>query len=157
MSYSQILRRLSRVLKSTVNDVLDNFSQEAKDLHDFDEELRRGAQGGEPESGPRSQSSSSGTNTGRSHSSGRQEHHGGNRSEGKRKPGEREDAWYFTRLGLTPDASDEQIRKTYRKLMAQYHPDRVATLSAEQQAAAAEKAKIINEAYQIIARRRGIR
>lgn len=156
MSYSQILRRLSRVLKSTVNDVLDNFSQEAKDLHDFDEELRRAAREGDSTSGYRANTSSSDGQSGKSRTSGRREHSSG-RTEGKRKPGEREDAWYFARLGLTPDASDEQIRKTYRKLMARYHPDRVATLSADQQMAAAEKAKIINEAYQIIARRRGIR
>jgi hypothetical protein len=156
MSYSQILRRLSRVLKSTVNDVLDNFSQEAKDLHDFDEQLRRASGAGDAGREHRSGPSSSGADPGGSRKSGSQGHSGG-RQEGRRKPGERDDAYYFSRLGLTPDASDEVIRKTYRKLMAQYHPDRVATLSADQQAAAVEKAKIVNEAYQIIARRRGIR
>jgi hypothetical protein len=156
MSYSQILRRLSRVLKSTVNDVLDNFSQEAKDLHDFDEELRHAAGGRSTKGEQQSGASSSGGGSRNSRASGGQEQ-SGSRKEGRRKPGERDDAYYFSRLGLTPDASDEVIRKTYRKLMAQYHPDRVATLSADQQAAAVEKAKVVNEAYQIIARRRGIR
>ncbi len=156
MSYSQILRRLSRVLQSTVNDVMDNFAKEAKDLDDFDAELRRAAPGGQTgkQDGGSARQSSQGQGSGQS--SGQQKS-GSTHQEGRRKPGERDDAHYYSILGLTPDASVEVIRKSYRKLMAQYHPDRVATLSAEKQAAAVEKAKVINEAYQIIARRRGIR
>ena len=160
MSYSQILRRLSRVLKSTVNDVIDNISQEAKDLNDFDEELRRPAReertAGQ-QSGGQSGRSSSGQGDGGGQRAGQQKKSGSTHQEGRRKPGERDDAYYYGILGLTPDASVEQIRKTYRKLMGQYHPDRVASLGADKQAAAVEKAKVINEAYQIIERRRGMR
>ena len=41
--------------------------------------------------------------------------------------------------------------------MSQYHPDRVASLGEDLQRAAVEKAKTINEAYQIIERRRGMK
>lgn len=168
MSYSQLFRRLNRVIKSKVNDVLDQLTKDERDLYDFDEQLRNAKSGANREQrtageasggGQGARGSSDGANSGAGTGGGRSGggQRGGSHSEGKRKPGEREDAYYYSVLGLAPDAEVEHIRKTYRKLMAMYHPDRVATLSAAKQAEAVEKAKRINEAYQIIARRRGIR
>ncbi len=171
MSYSQIFRRLNRVIKSKVNDVLDQLTKDERDLYDFDEQLRNAKGGASREQrgageasgeGQGARGSSGGANSGArgAGSSGGGTgggQRGGAHTEGKRKPGERDDAYYYSVLGLAPDAEVEHIRKTYRKLMALYHPDRVATLSAAKQAEAVEKAKRINEAYQIIARRRGIR
>lgn len=168
MFYSQLFRRLNRVIKSKVNDVLDQLTKDERDLYDFDEQLRGAKSGANSEQraageasgeGQGARGSSGGANSGAGTGGGRSGggQRGGSHSEGKRKPGEREDAYYYSVLGLAPDAEVEHIRKTYRKLMAMYHPDRVATLSAAKQAEAVEKAKRINEAYQIIARRRGIR
>ena len=60
-------------------------------------------------------------------------------------------------LGITPDATEAEIKKAYRDLMRQYHPDRVASLGPELQETAAKRAKEINEAYHIIERRRGFK
>lgn len=162
MSYSQLFRRLNRVIKSKVNDVLDQLTKDERDLYDFDEQLRGAKSGANSEQRAAGEASGEGQgargSSGGAYSGGTGGgQRGGSHSEGKRKPGERDDAYYYSVLGLTPDADVEHIRKTYRKLMAMYHPDRVATLSAAKQAEAVEKAKRINEAYQIIARRRGIR
>ena len=52
---------------------------------------------------------------------------------------------YYEILGLQRDASDEDIKKTYRKLAMQYHPDRnPGDHSAE------EKFKEVAEAYEIL-------
>ena len=51
-------------------------------------------------------------------------------------------------LELPPDASPEDIREAYRRLMGQYHPDKVATLGPEIRALAEEKSKEINKAYE---------
>jgi DnaJ-domain-containing protein 1 len=139
MSYSQIFRRLSRILRSQINDMMDGPTPEQQDLSDFDEELKRDAHSG------------NGTSTDETSSSGG----AGRRAEGRHRPGERDDAYYYGVLGLTPDASVEEIRSRYRKLMATYHPDRAATASPEKQREAEEKASAINEAYHIIERRRG--
>ena len=52
---------------------------------------------------------------------------------------------YYEILGVSRTASDEELKKAYRKLAVQHHPDRnPGDKSAE------EKFKEINEAYQIL-------
>jgi DnaJ-domain-containing protein 1 len=53
-------------------------------------------------------------------------------------------------LGLPPSAHQEVIKNTYKKLMMQYHPDRVMQLSQSEQASAKEKAARVNQAYQFL-------
>jgi DnaJ like chaperone protein len=58
-------------------------------------------------------------------------------------------------LGVSEDASNDQIRSAYRKLAAQHHPDTVANLGEEFTKVAEEKFKLINEAYGEIRSQRG--
>jgi molecular chaperone DnaJ len=52
---------------------------------------------------------------------------------------------YYAILGVSQDASDEELKKAYRKLAIQYHPDRnQGNKDAE------EKFKEINEAYSVL-------
>lgn len=51
-------------------------------------------------------------------------------------------------LGISKDASDEEIKKAYRKLSRQYHPD--ANVNNPNAAQAEEKFKQIQQAYQQI-------
>jgi hypothetical protein len=50
-------------------------------------------------------------------------------------------------LGALESDSDEEIKKKYRTLIMQYHPDRVAHLGAELRDLAAKKTTAINAAY----------
>ncbi len=52
---------------------------------------------------------------------------------------------YYSVLGLRPDSSAEEIKKVYRKLAMQYHPDRNGGNPESE-----ERLKEINEAYQIL-------
>lgn len=52
---------------------------------------------------------------------------------------------YYKILGVSKNASDDEIRKAFRKLARQYHPD-----VAKNQAQAEEKFKEINEAYEVL-------
>lgn len=56
-------------------------------------------------------------------------------------------AQYYAVLGLEPGADEEEIKKAYRKLSMQYHPDKVRHLGDEFQQVAEEKMKEINIAY----------
>ena len=57
-------------------------------------------------------------------------------------------------LGIDSSATDEEVKKAYRRMAMKYHPDRVAGMSEEMQRNAAEQMKEINEAYEVIKQRR---
>ncbi|MBM4120780.1 MAG: molecular chaperone DnaJ [Nitrospira sp.] len=55
---------------------------------------------------------------------------------------------YYQTLGVERTASDEELKKAYRKLARQYHPD--LHPGDDQKKAAEEKFKEVNEAYEIL-------
>jgi DnaJ like chaperone protein len=59
-------------------------------------------------------------------------------------------------LEVDPAASDDEIKKAYRKMAIAYHPDKVAYLGEEFRKAANEKFQKLNEAYEKIKKERGI-
>ena len=52
---------------------------------------------------------------------------------------------YYTTLGVSREATPEEIKKAFRKLARQFHPD-----TATDKSAAEEKFKEINEAYEVL-------
>src|SRR5512136_47540 len=52
---------------------------------------------------------------------------------------------YYETLGVSKNASDEEIKKAYRKLAMKYHPDRNANKKE-----AEERFKELNEAYAVL-------
>jgi DnaJ like chaperone protein len=54
---------------------------------------------------------------------------------------------YYAVLGLEKGADFDAVKKAYRKLSMQYHPDKVSHLGEEFQRVAEEKMKEINQAY----------
>jgi DnaJ like chaperone protein len=59
-------------------------------------------------------------------------------------------------LEITPDASDEELKKAYRRMAVKYHPDKVAHLGEDVQKAANAKFQEVNLAYENIKKQRGI-
>lgn len=55
---------------------------------------------------------------------------------------------YYETLGVNREASEEEIKKAYRRLARQYHPDLQS--GDHQKKAAEEKFKEINEAYEVL-------
>lgn len=57
-------------------------------------------------------------------------------------------------LQVSKDATNEEIKKSYRKLVVKYHPDKVASLGEQIQNQAKEKFQQINAAYELIKKER---
>lgn len=60
-------------------------------------------------------------------------------------------------LGVPPAATDEEVKRAYRRMAMKHHPDRVAQLGEEVQKAAHEKFKKVQEAYEAIRAERGLK
>lgn len=59
-------------------------------------------------------------------------------------------------LEITSSATDEEVKKAYRKMAVKYHPDKVVHLGEEFQKTAGEKFKKVNDAYEKIKKSRGL-
>lgn len=60
-------------------------------------------------------------------------------------------------LGLTSSASDDEVRRAYKRMALENHPDRVASLGDDIRRAAEKKFKEINEAKERIYKARGMK
>jgi len=58
-------------------------------------------------------------------------------------------------LEITSAASDDEVKKAYRKMAVKFHPDKVAALGEEFQKAANEKFQKVQSAYEHIKKQRG--
>lgn len=64
----------------------------------------------------------------------------------------------YKALGVSPDSSDQELKRAYRKLISQYHPDKLMGqgLPEDMIAVATEQAKEIQLAYDLIKKHRGL-
>ena len=60
-------------------------------------------------------------------------------------------------LEVDSNATDDEVKKAYRKMAVKFHPDKVAHLGEEFQASAKEKFQKVNEAFETIKKERGIK
>lgn len=62
----------------------------------------------------------------------------------------------YAALEINPNATDEEIKKAYRKMAVKYHPDKVAYLGEDLKNQANEKFQQLNAAYEKIKKARGL-
>ena len=62
----------------------------------------------------------------------------------------------YAALEVSPDVTDEDLKKAYRKMAVKYHPDKVAYLGDELKNQANEKFQQLNAAYERIKKARGL-
>ena len=63
---------------------------------------------------------------------------------------------YYTILEVNPNASDDEVKRSFRRLAKKYHPDKVQHLGKDVQKAAVKKFKKLNEAYDVVKKERGM-
>lgn len=64
--------------------------------------------------------------------------------------------WAYKTLEIEATATDEELKKAYRRMAMKYHPDKVNNLGDDVKKSATEKFRSINEAYESIKKSRGI-
>ena len=60
-------------------------------------------------------------------------------------------------LGIKRDADEREIKRAYRKLMSEHHPDRLGDLPEDMRQRAQARASEINAAYDRIKAEKGIK
>lgn len=60
-------------------------------------------------------------------------------------------------LEISENASEDEVKKAYRKMAIKYHPDKLISLGPDIQKAAKEKFLKVQEAYETIKKQRGIK
>ena len=63
----------------------------------------------------------------------------------------------YTVLGIETSATDDEVKKAYRKMAIKFHPDKVAQMGEEYQKGAKEKFQSIQDSYEAIKKRRGMK
>jgi DnaJ like chaperone protein len=63
----------------------------------------------------------------------------------------------YTILEIDASATDDQVKKAYRKMAIKFHPDKVASLGESHVKAATEKFQKVQEAYELIGKVRGLK
>ena len=64
--------------------------------------------------------------------------------------------WAYQLLEISPDCTDDEIKKAYRRMAMKYHPDKVNSLGEEVRQNATEKFRKVKEAYDYLKQQRGI-
>lgn len=64
--------------------------------------------------------------------------------------------WAYKTLEIEPTATNDEIKKAYRRMAMKYHPDKVNELGEDVKKSATEKFRSVNEAYENLKKQRGI-
>lgn len=64
--------------------------------------------------------------------------------------------WAYQALEIEPGATNDEVKKAYRRMAMKYHPDKVAGAGEEIREKATEKFRAVNEAYEAIKKQRGM-
>jgi DnaJ like chaperone protein len=146
VSYSYLFKKAGRILQSYLNSAVSGDRSESERQRKIFEEYvrqeadRRSASGYKSDSGSQSDSY--------------QKKSYQEEQKQQSKPNTRSDDYYYNMIGIKSTATNDEIKKAYKHLIIQYHPDKTANLGIEIQNLAKKKTQEINEAYNYIKKKR---
>ena len=68
---------------------------------------------------------------------------------------QQDENWAYKTLGIEPSATNEEIKKAYRKMAMKYHPDKLTGLGEDVKKAGEEKFRSVKDAYDHLKKERG--
>jgi hypothetical protein len=140
MSYSALFRKAARLFKSYLSDTGESQSgHQSSSSYQYSD--NKGAQNSYRTDSSYSSKGNESKNQNYQNSQSKEQHSSKNANL-------KDEFYYYTVLGLPKGAGVEDIKKAYKTLISQYHPDKVSTLGIDLQNLAKKKAQEINEAYQ---------
>jgi hypothetical protein len=134
MSYNFLFKKAGRVLMSYLNSVSNGETAEAERNKKVYEDYFR--------------THTYHSQTGQKRNSENYNDESFNNEREKRSDKIKDEKQYYFVLGLSQGASIPEIKTSYKKLIAQYHPDKVENLGPELKDLAKKKTQELNEAYQ---------
>jgi DnaJ like chaperone protein len=136
MSYSFLFRKAGRVLRSYLDSMASGETNDAeKKKTEYEEYFKSRTQYSD-----RKEQSQRESNRRESSENERE----------KKSTNIKDDKYFYNVFGLNTRASAQEVKIAYKKLIMQYHPDKVVNLGPELQSLAKTKTQEINEAYQYL-------
>ena len=141
MSYNALIKKAARLIKSYLNSPDDESDYQSSNSYNYSKYSdNRNSQ-------TNSQSYSSKSNENKNQNQNHQ------KSQSKEQQSStnanlKDEFYYYKVLELSKGAKIDDIKKAYKTLISQYHPDKVSNLGSDLQKLAMKKTQEINEAYQ---------
>jgi len=141
MSYSALFKKAARVLKSYLNIPDENDSGYHQSSNSYKYSNHRNSNSNSHTYSHYSSKDNENKNQHYQQSQSKQQ-------QSSKSSNMKDEFYYYKVLGLQNGATVEDIKKAYKNLISQYHPDKVSNLGTDLQSLAKKKTQEINEAYQ---------
>jgi DnaJ-domain-containing protein 1 len=151
VSYSYLFKKAGRILQSYLNSAISGDRSESEKQRKIFEEYFKQEAYKRSGTGYRSET---GSQTGSQYSGSYQKKSNQDEQKQQTKSYTKSDEYYYKILEVNQNFTNEEIKKAYKQLIIQYHPDKTTNLGIEIQNLAKKKTQEINEAYNFIRKKR---
>jgi len=151
MSYSALIRKAARIIQSYLNSPDENKSEDQSSNSNNYSNYKwynYNKYYNEKNSQTNSQSYSSYSSKSNENKNQNYQKRQSQEQRSSSNPNLKDEFYYYKVLGISKGATVADIKKAYKNLISQYHPDKVSNLGSDLQNLAKKKAQEINEAYQ---------